>query len=93
MSPITCRRAGDDAIIIAGKALCFHKSLTAPVGAGAEIGTLRCGAIEGLDESFRVDIRQMNGAIPEIYDFFGVMQRPGCISVIGIVPVFVEAAA
>ena len=77
--PIVGGRAGDDAVVILGIALGFHQRLAAAVGARAEVGTLGSLAVEGVQDGLGFHGRFVNGAIAEVGDLLGVVERPGGI--------------
>ena len=77
--------AGEDAVIIGGEPLGFHERFAAAIGAAIEIGVLRGLAVERLDEALGVDGGEVQGAIAEVIDFFGMMVGPACIFAVGFV--------
>ena len=85
VGPIVGGRAGDDAVVILGVALGFHERLAAAVGAGAEVGALRALAVEGVQDGLGFHGRFVDGAIAEVGDLLGVIERPGGIGAAGMV--------
>ncbi len=83
MGPKVSGRAGEDAVVIVGKALGFHERLAAAVGTTGEVGVFRCIAIEGLDDRFGLDGHFVDGAIAEVGDFFGMAESPIGVDAIG----------
>src|SRR6516225_7398802 len=76
MCPIIRGSAGEDAVVVAGKTLRFHESLTAAVRTGCEIGVFRRVAVEGLGGGFADGGHLVNGAVTEVDDFFGMAESP-----------------
>ena len=83
--PIVGGRAGDDAVVIVGVALRFHQGLAAAVGAGAEIGPFGIVAVEGVQDGLGFHGGLVNGAIAEVGDLFGMVERPGRVGAAGVV--------
>src|ERR1039458_747949 len=77
--PIVGGRARDDAIVILGVALGFHQRLAAAVGAGAEVRALGVLAVEGVQDGLGFHGRFVNGAMAEVGNLLGVIERPSGI--------------
>src|SRR5258706_13867041 len=76
MRPVVGRIAGDDAVIVARVALRLRKGFQASLEAAAEIGMLRCSAIESANDGL-VRLRgNVHGSMREIDHPLHVSLRP-----------------
>ena len=88
--PVVRGRAGDDAVVVGGKALGRHQAFVAARGAADEIGALRRPAVERLNQALGLDRRLVVRAVREVDQLFRLLVRepghvqPGCRLVAGI---------
>ena len=76
--PVVRRRAGDDAIVVRGKALGRHQAFVAARGAADEIRALGRPAVELLHEAPGLDRCLVVRAVREVDELFGLLERePG----------------
>jgi hypothetical protein len=79
--PIGSRCSGDDSVIVPRVTLSLHERFPTAVRTAAEIGVIGSPAVKRLDYAFGVQSRQVNRAVPEVRDLFGMAERPRSVFV------------
>jgi hypothetical protein len=75
--PVVRWRAGQDAIVVSGKALGFHERLSTAIGAGCEVRMLRGFLIKGGDDLLGLQGHIVDGTPAEVFHFLRMTQGEG----------------
>ena len=84
--PVVGRGRCHDAIEVIGIALRLHHRLTAASAAANEIGVVRPLVVVVLDDGLGGFCGQMHRTVPKVPLPFGMIQRPGSLNAVALVP-------
>ena len=81
--PVVGGRAGEDAVVIGGKALRFHERFTAAIGTGGEVAVRGGRGVVGGDDGLGLRCHLVNAAPAIVGDLLGMMEGPACVDAVG----------